>query len=143
VCGREGERGEEGGERNVASRGRQDDSPPPAASSFFCRELTQPPTPAQPLCLAATDPQALKAAWFVKGDGVFQHSRGEQRRTSQGRGIQIQIQIPMGRPPLPRRRGRHTRAAVVGKVAMAKKPTGAICANALPKPKTGSKTSSS
>jgi hypothetical protein len=47
---------------------------------------------------------------------------------TQGREIQIQIQIPMGRPLLPRRRGRRAWAAVIEKAVMAKTPAGAICA---------------
>ena len=75
--------------------------------------------------------QALKAAWFVEGGGVSR--LGEVGKDLVG-GVRFTFKSPWA--------GHRCHVAVIEKL-MAKKPTGAICANALPKPKTGSKTSSS
>jgi hypothetical protein len=120
--------GAKAGDKKKARR----QTPPPTASSCFRREQTHPPPTT---CVAETNSQALKAAWFVEGARVL-------RLACRGRAIQIQI--PMGRPPLPRRRGRHARAALIekrlwrksqpGRFARMRSPSQKLVAKPLSKP---------
>jgi hypothetical protein len=113
MVGKEKGKGEGRGvcEQKQATKRRQDDRPPPSCVVLFLQR-TNPTIHIHNHLLGSNELIGFKDRVFCGGRwGVTAGESGEG--PYRGRGIQIQI--PMGRPSLPRRRGRHARAAVIEK----------------------------